>query len=236
MIVPDDILLKQGRLTPDELQVIAHHDRLGVELIASSFDCKELTQIVEFRGARFDGAGRPKHLLFGKEIPLGARILSICDSYDSMITDHVYREGSSHEVAIEELRRFAGTQFDPELVEHFAETISQKPDWAKSTNASEIAIQIGFQVERLATAIENQDAPGICSLAKRFEDYAKGCDALEIADAADRIRHQADTEDVSWLELLRSVTDLLDLCSQTQSQMQNGIPLATIAEDAASGE
>lgn len=216
--VPDDILLKRGKLSPDEMEMISRHDRIGVELIASAFDCQELTQTVQFRQAYFDGSGRNRNMPMGVEIPLAARLLSICDSYDSMISDRIYRDGCSHHVAIEELRRFAGSQFDPELVEHFASVITCKPEADAGTSISEAAVQIGFQVERLVAAIDNQDAEAMLTLAGRLGMYARHCDIESIATAADRIREHAGEQEISWMELLRDTNDLLEMCRETQAE------------------
>lgn len=215
--VSDDILLKRGRLSPDEMELIAHHDRLGIELIGSAFDCKELTYAVQFRGAYFDGSGRNRNMPTGVEIPLTARLLAICDSYDSMVSDSVYRDGCSHEAAIGELQRFAGTQFDPELVEHFARTITEKPDPDPAHCGSEIAIQIGFQVERLVAAIDSQDTEGLRTLAGRLVSYARRCRIESVAAAADQIQEHASEDEVSWLELLRDTNELLESCRLAQS-------------------
>lgn len=216
--VSDEILLKRGKLSPDEMELIAWHDRIGVELIETAFECQELTETVQFRQAHFDGSGRFRNLPVGVEIPIGARILSICDSYDSMVSDRVYRDGCSHQVAIEELRRYAGSQFDPELVEHFASVVTSKPEPDATIN-SEAAIQIGFQVERLAAAIDSQDTEGMQTLAERLGMYARRCDIDSIAKAADRIRQRASEQEISWLDLLRDTNELLELCRTTQSEL-----------------
>ena len=72
---------------------------------------------------RFDGGGYPDGLA-GEEIPLGARIVAVCDAYDAMITDRAYRRGRPRREAIEELRRCAGGQFDPAVVAAFTEVVA----------------------------------------------------------------------------------------------------------------
>ena len=217
--VPDDILLKPGKLTEAEWEIMSRHDRVGVEIIASAFDCPDLTKIIQSRYAHFDGTGRFTNQPQGEEIPLGGRILAICDSYDSMVSDRVYRKGRSHEAAIEELRRCAGTQFDPELVEHFAITVTGTPDHEVAASQNETAIQIGFQVERLAAAITAQDADGLRSLADRLGMYARSCKIESIAEAARAIGDHAAEEDISWLELLRETNQLLDTCRAAQTDL-----------------
>ena len=218
--VPDHILLKPGPLTRDEWEVMGRHDRIGVEIIASAFDCPELSEIISTHHAFYGGAARDPHLPSGEDIPLGARLLSIADSYDAMVSDRVYRKGRSHEEALQELRRCSGTQFDPRLVEHFATKIEQRiPEQARGAVAvrKQTTIQIGFQVERLAQAIDAQDAAGLESLAGRLGMIARACDIGEIAEAASRIQNQAQAEEIQWLGLLRETHELLDICRATQS-------------------
>jgi HD-GYP domain-containing protein (c-di-GMP phosphodiesterase class II) len=71
---------------------------------------------------RHDGQGYPDGLA-GEEVPLGARIVSVCDSFDAMVADRPYRRALSHDVALQELERCAGTQFDPEVVAAFREAV-----------------------------------------------------------------------------------------------------------------
>lgn len=218
--VPDHILLKPGPLTRDEWELMGRHDRIGVEIIASAFDCHELTDIISTHHAFYGGAARDPHLPSGEDIPIGARLLTIADSYDAMVSDRVYRKGRSQQEAIEELRRCAGSQFDPKLVEHFAEQIeSRVPAVAEGAISlrKQTTLQIGYQVERLAQAIDCQDAAGLESLAGRLGLIARSCDIVSIAEAAERIEQQAAAEDVQWLSLLRDTHDLLDMCRATQS-------------------
>jgi diguanylate cyclase (GGDEF)-like protein/putative nucleotidyltransferase with HDIG domain len=127
--VPDSILLKPGALTPDEVHIMDQHRRLGVEILRSSCSSRAILDIVATYAAWYDGSNR-RVPLKGDDIPLGARMLSICDAFDAMTSDQVYRCGMSHEAALAELFRFAGTQFDPQLVKLFAELQGQRPgDW-----------------------------------------------------------------------------------------------------------
>jgi diguanylate cyclase (GGDEF)-like protein/PAS domain S-box-containing protein/putative nucleotidyltransferase with HDIG domain len=216
--VPDSILLKPGPLTDEEWKEMSRHDRIGVEIIRSSFDSPALSAIVENHHAFYGGRGRSTHLPTGTDIPLGARILSLCDAYDAMVSDRVYRKGRSPEEAFAELRRCAGLQFDPELVEEFIEVVkvrlATQPDETADIS-KETALQIGTQIEQLAKAVDRQDLAGMSSLAARLEAMAKRHNITPIAEVAAELRDAA-TDDAELRHLIKLAHDLLDLCRSTR--------------------
>ena len=219
--VPDDILLKPGPLNNQEWEVMGRHDRIGVEIVAGAFNCPPLTDLVSMHHAFYGGKARDPELPTGDDIILGARLLTICDSYDAMVSDRVYRKGRSHAEAIAELRRCAGTQFDPELVEHFANVIQDgSANATKGVFAlrNQAAIQIGQQVERLAVAIGRQDANELHGLAVRLGAYARNSDIQPVAEAAKVIEEHASSEEIQWIDLLNETRDLMDTCRATQTE------------------
>jgi HD-GYP domain-containing protein (c-di-GMP phosphodiesterase class II) len=126
--VPDAILHKPGPLTDAELSVVRDHQSKSVEVIASIFLSPELTEIVLNHAAWYGGTPHRTALPKGKDIPLGSRILSIADAFSSMTSDRPYRSGVDEEEAFQELRRCAGKQFDPGLVEHFIEVVRSRDE------------------------------------------------------------------------------------------------------------
>jgi diguanylate cyclase (GGDEF)-like protein len=121
--VPEEILEKPSSLSPAEWQTVVQHPRIGQVILEQATILKEAVPIILHHHERFSGHGYP-YGLRGNDIPLGARIVAIADAYDAMIHDRPYKRAISHEHAVAELRRHAGTQFDPDLVALFCELYS----------------------------------------------------------------------------------------------------------------
>ena len=116
--VPDAILSKPGPLTEEERAVIKRHAEVGAQIIAPVPVLAGAVPIVRHDHERWDGGGYPDGLA-GERIPLGARIVFVVDAYHAMVSDRPYRAGLSRDEAVAELRRNAGSQFDPTVVDHF---------------------------------------------------------------------------------------------------------------------
>lgn len=120
--VADDILLKPGKLTPDEVRAIQAHVDWSYSIISPISSLKSVAQIVRHHHERFDGKGYPDGLV-GEEIPLGARVVAVVDMFVAMTEDRPYRSGLSIPVAVAELRRVSGAQIDPHCMEAFLELL-----------------------------------------------------------------------------------------------------------------
>jgi diguanylate cyclase (GGDEF)-like protein len=116
--IPDSILSKEGPLTDEEWEPVKIHPKLGVEILRHIIDLVNCLPAILHHHEHYDGRGYPSGLK-GDSIPLEGRILAIADAYDAMTSPRPYREQLPLQSALEELRRCAGTQFDPELVELF---------------------------------------------------------------------------------------------------------------------
>ena len=116
--VPDEILRKPGRLTPDEYEVMKRHAHLGALMVAGVPGMEFIVDAVRSHHERWDGQGYPDALA-GEDIPLLGRILAVADAFSAMTTDRPYRRGIDREAALDEIQRHVGTQFDPALAHAF---------------------------------------------------------------------------------------------------------------------
>lgn len=122
--IPNEIINKPGKLSPEEWSIIKTHTVVGQKMLdrVGGFMC-EVGRIVRSHHERWDGAGYPDGLR-GEGIPLEARIITCCDTWNAMRTDRAYRKALSHEVALTELLANAGSQLDPRVVEALAQIIA----------------------------------------------------------------------------------------------------------------
>jgi diguanylate cyclase (GGDEF)-like protein/putative nucleotidyltransferase with HDIG domain len=116
--VPDAILNKPGPLSEDEWVFMRRHTVIGERIMQAAPALAAAAPLVRSSHERFDGAGYPDALA-GREIPLGASVIAVCDAYDAMVSDRPYRAALTHAEALAELQRCAGTQFDPAVVRAF---------------------------------------------------------------------------------------------------------------------
>ena len=116
--VPDAVLTKPGSLTDEEWVVMKQHPVFGADFVKRIPFLAGASEIILNHHERFDGAGYP-HQLKSDEIPLAARIFSVVDAYDAIVSERCYKDAQSSATAIAELRRCAGTQFDPRVVDAF---------------------------------------------------------------------------------------------------------------------
>jgi diguanylate cyclase (GGDEF)-like protein len=119
LAIPEEILTKPGELNDPEWRIVSEHPKIGQLILEQAGAMRDAATIVLHHHEWFDGSGYP-HGLAGEEIPVGARIVAIADAYEAMIAGRPYRAAVGHDAAIKELRRHAGVQFDPDLVERFA--------------------------------------------------------------------------------------------------------------------
>lgn len=117
--IPDEILKKPFRLTPEEHEIMKKHPEYGWGVLKNIPGVEMASLLILHHHEMWDGGGYPAGLK-GQGIPLGARIVAITDAFDAMTTDRCYRNGMPADQALLELEQFAGSQFDPALVSLFA--------------------------------------------------------------------------------------------------------------------
>ncbi len=125
LAIPEAILHKPDSLTDAEYAFIKSHCDVGADFLTTSHGLQHLAPIIRHHHERWDGRGYPAKLA-GQAIPLEARILNVCDSVEAMASDRPYHRGLSQEEIIREIRRGAGTQFDPAVAEAFIRVTQQK--------------------------------------------------------------------------------------------------------------
>jgi HD-GYP domain-containing protein (c-di-GMP phosphodiesterase class II) len=116
--VEDRILGKPGKLDPEESLIMESHSIIGARIVEKIRPLREIVPGIRHHHEQYDGKGYPD-VLKGEEIPLIARVISVCDTFDAMTSDRPYRRGLSPETAVEELRIHSNTQFDPNVVNAF---------------------------------------------------------------------------------------------------------------------
>ncbi len=125
MAIPDAILNKPGPLEESEWEFVRKHTLIGERIIASAAALVPVARLVRSSGERWDGSGYPDSLC-GEQIPLGARVVAVCDAYAAMVSERPYSVAMRPSRALEELRRSAGSQFDPEVVAAFEQVAAQR--------------------------------------------------------------------------------------------------------------
>jgi diguanylate cyclase (GGDEF)-like protein len=132
--IPDAILHKDGDLTPEEWELMRKHTIIGQRVLDAAPALQPVANLIRSTHERWDGEGYPDRLA-GRDIPIGARAIFICDAYSAMTEGRSYRSPLSQEEALEELRRGAGTQFDPDLVRAFVDKVIPTLDQSSQIGA-----------------------------------------------------------------------------------------------------
>src|SRR6202042_3212643 len=123
--IPEAILQKPASLDESEGAFMRRHTLIGERIIATAPDLGRAARLVRSSHENYDGSGYPDGLA-RREIPLGSRIIAVCDAFDAMTTDRPYRDAIEERGAVAELWRCAGTQFDPEVVEFFCAALESE--------------------------------------------------------------------------------------------------------------
>jgi putative nucleotidyltransferase with HDIG domain len=143
-ILPDSVLFADRKLTDEEWELIKLHPEQGAKLVERIEGYGPVAEIVMHHHERFSGGGYPAGIE-GEDIPLGSRIISVADTYDVMTSRDSYRQPVSSELALEELRRVAGTQLDPQVVEVFERMIRERGVAFSHTDEADFEAELAFE-------------------------------------------------------------------------------------------
>jgi diguanylate cyclase (GGDEF)-like protein len=138
LAVPDSILNKPGPLDDAEWAFMRRHTLIGERILAAAPALTDVARLVRSSHERWDGHGYPDGLV-AESIPLGARVIAVCDAWDAMVSDRPYRRAMSHADALAELERCAGSQFDPAAVEAFKAALAKPQPLAPVVQLSSAA-------------------------------------------------------------------------------------------------
>jgi putative nucleotidyltransferase with HDIG domain len=143
-ILPDSVLFAHRKLTDEEWELIKLHPEQGAKLVERIEGYGPIAEIVLHHHERFSGGGYPTGIA-GEEIPLGSRIISAADTYDVMTSRDSYRRPVSSEAALAELRRVAGTQLDPRVVEAFERMILERRVQFSHRDEADFESELAFE-------------------------------------------------------------------------------------------
>ena len=130
LTLPEQVWRKKGKLTKREFDLIKRIPMRGADLLSSISSLKPVIPVILHQHERYDGKGYPEGLK-AEEIPIGARIVSVIDSFVAMISSRAYREPMSLEAAVAEIQANRGTQFDPHVVDCFLKVLRSREVWEK---------------------------------------------------------------------------------------------------------
>ncbi len=210
--VPDSILSKPEALSPEERKIVHDHIRQGVEIVAATCSSRELEEILRHHHAWYGGNPDDPGLPAGRNIPLGARILAIADAFSAMVSPRPFPATLTYDEAFEELRRCAGRQFDPQLVERFIEVVLARDETRtapKSAISDAMLLEIGQAVERIAVALDNSDYSQLSFIAGRLAAVATENGLQEVAALATQM-----------VEAAHADGDLLTIAGLTRQLIQ----------------
>lgn len=219
--IPDALLKKQGALSKEEIEVVHSYNRMGVEMVRGSFSAPTLTEIVEQHVVHYDMSNASRGAGPGRQPSISARILSIANAYDTMVSKLSYRDKITKTAAFAELRRCAGSQFDPELVERFIGAVQLRHHHhseSESAITKESALSIGLLLEKLVVALDSQDGERLNDIAESIQIAATTHGLSDIAKLARQLCELL-SEDHDEIEVMQVAGELLDLCRSTQSTL-----------------
>jgi diguanylate cyclase (GGDEF)-like protein/putative nucleotidyltransferase with HDIG domain len=157
--VPEEVLRKPGRLTPEEYELMKRHPQLGALIVGGVPGMEAITDVVRYHHERWDGQGYPEALR-GEDIPLLGRLLAVADAFSAMTTTRPYRQGMEWGAALAEIRANVGTQFDPQMAEAFL-TAAQKRIALKEAEEANDARELNSELKPIENGRAAMDTADI---------------------------------------------------------------------------
>ncbi len=240
--VPDAILKKTGALSAEEWQVMRWSDEIGIEIIRAAFASEKITAFIRCHYLRSDGP--PSNSLIDLEhvIPLGARVLTVCDAFDAMINQRPYRNAMSRDDALTELYRGSDEQFDPLIVRTLERVLADESN-AKSSQGDPVPseppapapLEMGAFVEHLSSAIAAGDVFQLREIARQVEAAATQHNIDWVVKAAHRLEMSIENNEASLSQLVGLANEIIDLCRSSRTQIVEN-PIVIRADQRSSNE
>ena len=216
--VPDRVLKKTGRLKPSEWELMKQHPLISAEILGQLTVLKREVLFVRHHHERFDGRGYPEGLS-GKQIPIGARVLAVADSFDAITSDRLYRAKKDRLAAITEISSCSGSQFDPEVVEAFLRVAeSQGNTWPINPRAQARAAagQNGRSISDLITPANRNKAEDWIDMQQQIEEALS-----ELTESFDKLTNSRSSQD---LDRLTHVVDQFRNQAEELSALAQSVP------------
>lgn len=216
--VPDSILNKPGPLTPEEWKIMRKHDQIGVEIVRSAFGSENIAGVIESHHFCFEHRNDANDQAIDNEaIPLAGRIITVCDAFDSMTSNQVYRNAVSEVDALEEIVRHTPEQFDEEVVKHLVHHIQ---NGHRSINEQVDVVSaspevVSQHIETLYSAIEGQDVDGIRSVVDELKRNVANEEV--VVKAADRLGEAVKTNSDDLEKVLLIANEVMEVCRATRT-------------------
>ena len=207
---PDSILHKEEPLSESEASQVQSHNMIGVDIVRATFGRDDLADLIQ------------QHHSGQKKISLPARLLSIVDAFDTMTTDHSHQRKMSKTAAIDELKKLAGTRFDPTLVKHFVGFLTGDVNQPAAPEPG-TKLPLEKQLEMLARVLDDRDVPAAVAITQDILVASRQLNSPEIVELAE-VLSETTKHDSQWIESVRITVQLMDLCRivRQERKLQKG--------------
>lgn len=218
--VPDSILNKPGPLTGEEWAIMQKHDAIGVEIVRSALASEVIAEAIECHHYYFSKRTSDNALdESDRSLSLISRIITVCDAFDAMVNDRVYRGAMSVEDAIHEIESNTPKQFDPAvvagLVQYIDSGLHKKPTTLSLFPTTRSAVSIGKHIEDLCSAVEDEDVDRLAIIVNHLKDDAEH--TLAVSEAAKRLDDAIQTSDKNMEDVLTLAKEVMEACRATRT-------------------